>query len=105
MHKTPENLKKWKQAVWEFMLEHCDIQQSGALFIKFHCDDRKNFENRVFARLKGYHRTDVAERQCEVDELRDKHVGKIERREIYLMKKYARRKWGKWYRFVKFLYE
>jgi hypothetical protein len=40
-------------------LEHSDLQQSGALFVKFHTSDRATFEKHIKARWKhGYHRGD-----------------------------------------------
>lgn len=58
--KHNDELESYKDAVWDFLLEHCDITDGGALFIKFHTDGRANFERRVKARWKyGYHREDV----------------------------------------------
>lgn len=46
-------------AVWAFVVEHCDITERGAYFVKFHASGRADFEKRVRARLKyGYHRID-----------------------------------------------
>ena len=56
--------QKYKDAVWEFLLEHCDITQGGSYFVKFHTPSRANFEKRVYAREKfGYHREDVVAKQ------------------------------------------
>lgn len=61
-----EKLEAWKNAVWEYLLEHSDMMESGALFVKFHTDDRDTFEDHVYARLKHkYHRTDVGARNAE----------------------------------------
>lgn len=101
-----EELEKYKTAVWDFMLEHCDIQKSGAFFIKFHCDGQKNFENRIAARLRGYHRTDVVARRAEAEQVRQNH--KLEKREVkenYRRLKKVRAKFGRFYPLVKFLYE
>lgn len=59
-----KNTQKYKDAVWEFLLEHCDITQGGSYFVKFHTSSRANFEKRVYAREKyGYHREDVVAKQ------------------------------------------
>lgn len=56
---TPE-IQAYKDAVWDFMLEHSDILEGGGIFIKFHADGRGNFEKRIRARLKyDYHRIDI----------------------------------------------
>jgi hypothetical protein len=50
-------LDSYKNAVWSYLLEHCDLERSGALFVKFHTNDRVTFEKHVKARWKhGYHR-------------------------------------------------
>lgn len=57
-----EELEAWKNATWDFILEHCDLLESGTLFVKFHMSDRRNFEKRIAARLRGYHREDVVKK-------------------------------------------
>ena len=71
MTPNPE-LESYKDAVWDFMLEHCDLTERGSLFVKFHASDRRNFENRIKARWKyDYHRKDERSnfnnRQKEID--------------------------------------
>ena len=57
--KTEPTLQEWKDAVWDFMLEHSDITDGGSVFVKFHTDGRHNFENRLKGRaVHGYHRDD-----------------------------------------------
>ncbi len=52
-------LASYQDAVWSYLLEHCDLTKDGALFVKFHTDDRATFERRINARWKsGYHRGD-----------------------------------------------
>jgi hypothetical protein len=64
MIKDPIDYQKYKDAVWSFILEHCDITSNGSLFIKFHTDNRQNFEKRVWARYKhNYHRESPEEKQ------------------------------------------
>lgn len=50
--------ERYKKAVWDFLMEHSDVADSGQIFVKFHTDNRKDFEARVWARFKGYHRID-----------------------------------------------
>lgn len=54
------DIKGYQSAIWDFLLEHSHIEKNGKLFIKFHVEHRKNFENRVLGRWKyNYHREDV----------------------------------------------
>lgn len=64
--KKNDELEKWKDAYWDYLLEHSDIQESGALFVKFHTRSRVMFEKHVFARVRGYHRGDPREREKEM---------------------------------------
>lgn len=58
MTDLPE-IKEYKDAMWSFLLEHCDILPSGTLFVKFHAKGRHDVEKRIRARLVyGYHRED-----------------------------------------------
>lgn len=58
MSKSP-TLKQYQDAVWDFLIEHSDITDRGALFVKFHTSGRDNFEKRVRARaIHNYHRDD-----------------------------------------------
>ncbi len=55
-----DDIKGYQNAVWDFLLEHSEPSHTGKLWIKFGCDGKKNFENRVLARWKyNYHREDV----------------------------------------------
>ncbi len=59
-YKYTDDIKGYQAAVWDFLLEHSEITESGNVFIKFHVDDKRNFENRVLGRWKyNYHREDV----------------------------------------------
>ena len=51
------DLEKYKDAVWEFLLEHCEVTSKG-VFVKFGAKGREDFERRITARLEGYHRID-----------------------------------------------
>lgn len=58
--KPEPSLEEWKQAVWDFLVEHSDVTDRGSLFVKFHTDGRHNFENRIKGRcIHGYHRKDT----------------------------------------------
>lgn len=47
-----KEFQHYKDAVWQFMTEHCDYRPDGTLFIKFGASDRHDFEKRVWARWK-----------------------------------------------------
>lgn len=60
MSKDSPELEAYKDAVWQFLIEHSDITDGGSLFVKFHTSGRKNFENRIKAReVYGYKRHDT----------------------------------------------
>lgn len=70
--KADDQLQTYRDAVWDYLLEHCDITQNGSFFVKFHARDRASFEKHVFARWKyGYHRVDdrmnFTHKQKEID--------------------------------------
>lgn len=66
----PETLDKYKQAVWDFILEHCDVLESGTLFVKFHTSGRADLEKRIRARwLHNYHRENPQEKEQRAKEL------------------------------------
>lgn len=59
MSKKSPTTQEWKDAVWDYLIEHSDVTENGALFVKFHTSSRYNFENRIKARaVYGYHRDD-----------------------------------------------
>jgi len=60
MSKESSELQAYKDAVWQFLIEHSDITDGGSLFVKFHTSGRKNFENRIKGRaVYGYERYDT----------------------------------------------
>lgn len=67
-------IQEYKDAVWAYLMEHCDIMESGALFVKFHTDGRIHFERRIRSRVKGYHRTDPVAREKQISDTRQKHL-------------------------------
>lgn len=84
---------EYRHAVWDFILEHCDIEKSGALFIKFHASNRKDFERRIHSRIKGYHREDVVKKGKKQFVLRQKFLdNKIAKNDAYNERKRKYRK-------------
>lgn len=54
-----DETRAYMQAVWDFIVEHSDLTERGAFFVKFHMSGKADFEKRVRARLNwGYHRID-----------------------------------------------
>jgi hypothetical protein len=45
-------LASYQDAVWSYLLEHCDLTEDGALFVKFHTSDRATFEKRYTSALE-----------------------------------------------------
>jgi len=73
-YKYTPDIKGYQSAVWDFLLEHSDITESGKIFIKFHTDSQRNFENRVLSRWKyNYHREDVQKKAEKVIIVKQKH--------------------------------
>lgn len=69
------DIQGYQQAVWDFLLEHSDVQESGAMFIKFHTSGKDNFQKRVFARWQyGYHRENVTEKDQKQKDLRTEYT-------------------------------
>lgn len=117
-NECPE-LEEYKAAVWQFILEHCDVTERGSYFVKFHCSSRRNFENRLKGRyLHNYSRTDhrtgetPQEKEQRATTLREKHLdtkrkkkevwqaSAAERREVFARlerERVLRKRWGKLY--------
>jgi len=119
MQKECPELEEYKDAVWQFILEHCDVTERGSYFVKFHCSSRRNFENRLKGRyLHNYSRTDhrtgetPQEKEQRATILREKHLdtkrkkrevwqaSAAERREVFAnleRKRVLHKRWGKLY--------
>jgi hypothetical protein len=101
-----EHVQKYKDAVWDFVFEHCDVTNGGSLFVKFHTPHRKNFEKRVYARLNGYHREDVKKKKFKAQTLKqeemDKKIAKLEK---YNERKKRIKKYKKLPFFMKWYYK
>lgn len=76
--------QKYKDAVWDYLLEHSDITKGGSLFVKFHTKSRSVFEGHVNSRIGGYHRGDPVVREKILVEKTVQHV---------LTKKSKKEKW------------
>lgn len=88
MSKSPKpTLQEYKDAVWQYVLEHSDVNHHGALFVKFHTDGRSTFEKRIKARLRGYSRRD-SRLNCSTEEKEELHQTL---RTQYVTKKKAKR--------------
>ena len=88
---NPPDLTAYKDALWDFILEHCDITPGGSLFVKFHTSHRADFERRINARLKGYHREDPQAKE-QVKETRQQafQETKKQKRERYILSREER---------------
>lgn len=65
----------WQDAVWDYFMEHCDIEPGGTFFIKFHSDSRQEFMNHVRSRWKhNYHRDDPREKHAQALRLKEEHM-------------------------------
>lgn len=88
--------QRYKDAVWKYILDHSDVQRSGALFVKFHTENRMTFEKRIHSRLEGYTRENP-ERKMGVMELTKNNW--LELKKIKKLKlKQEEVKRNKWYR-------
>lgn len=93
MVEETEEIKKYKNALWDFMLEHSRILRSGTMRIIFDTPNRRNFEKRVNARLLyNYHREDTVVKQDLINSIQtDWTTKKQARREKYKNDKKNRR--------------
>lgn len=91
--KTEQEFRDYKNAVWKFMLEHCDILPTGKIFVKFHTDGQQNFEKRIVARyIYHYHREDVDSKQQVALEKRGEFLSEKQiKKQKYLADKTERR--------------
>ena len=81
-------VKEYRDGVWDFILEHCDVLDSGTIFVKFHMSHRKDFEKRVKARLMGYHREDVKKKKFKTETLKQEFMDKkLKKHQAYLERK------------------
>lgn len=96
--------KQYRDAVWDYCMEHCDVTKDGHFFVKFHTNSRSQFEGHVNARIKGYHRADprIREQQGTVAQAAWERL-KEEKRQRWLANKERGRRMLKWRRLFGFL--
>lgn len=58
MAERNDELEAFKQGLWVYLLDHCEIEKSGVMFVKFHSAGRNEFERKITSRAKGYFRND-----------------------------------------------
>ena len=58
MNERNKELQAWKDAMWDYLVEHSDLTERGSFFVKFHTRTRSQFEGHVASRIRGYHRKD-----------------------------------------------
>lgn len=88
-----KDIQKYKDAVWDYLLEHSDITKGGSLFVKFHTKNRTTFEGHINARIKGYHREDPKEKQNSLDTKALEHdIIKVKKKEKWKADRDERRK-------------
>lgn len=81
--KTFDNYKQGKEkaifdAVWQYIVDHAEIDGNGVYFVKFHTDGKETFARRINRRMKGVYRVNVND----ADELskfkRENHIKSIQ---------------------------
>lgn len=88
-------------ATWQYLKDHCDVTPDGVFFVKFHVTDKKQFEEKIRSRMRGYHRDRSSEQIAEdrknarpprwLMEQRIKEVGELNaKRKFTLMQKIIR---------------
>ena len=92
-------------AVWQYLIDHADIDGSGVYFVKFHTDGKKEFANHIRQRMRGVYRNDF-ETMTELAEYRQKtqldriekgkiKKGVVEKNVMELQRKHKRPSWLK----------
>lgn len=90
MSKKSPTQKEYSDAVWDFLLEHSDLTNNGSLFVKFHTPSRHNFESRIKARVRGYHREDTRLNMTK-DEKEEHHLRL--KKESFVSKEMRKERW------------
>lgn len=54
--KPTTDKEQYKDAIWDYLMEHSEIEENGTIFVKFHVTTKKKFFGHVIARVNGYHR-------------------------------------------------
>ena len=85
-------LQKLRDAYWSYILEHCEVQEGGTMFVKFHTRTRTMFEGHVNARMKNYHREDpVKKEEFIIKKQEDFKTEKARKSYIYKLNKKLRK--------------
>lgn len=72
--------KKWKKAVWQYLIDHSIKTKVGHYKINFYIKDQHTFWNRVRAREKGYFkRKDLEDEKYAIKLKRDQVEQELER--------------------------
>lgn len=58
-----EEKQKLKQAFWQYCIDHSKIQDNGYMGILFYVKDREDFFRRILARMNGFSRYDIEEKE------------------------------------------
>lgn len=83
-YKNNVELREYADGVWDYIVEHCDITDSGRFFVKFHTHGRAQFERRIFSRINGYHRDNVEEKVESAEVTKEQHaLDKLKRKKRY----------------------
>jgi hypothetical protein len=92
-YRYTSDIMGYQEAVWDYLMEHCDITPGGSFFIKFHTDGRSNFEKHVKARWKyNYHREDViTKKELAQDKKERTQAEKLAKKEAFETGKRTRR--------------
>lgn len=86
---SQKEIDAYKDAVWDYILEHCDITDNGSYFVKFHTKTRRDFEKHVYARYKyGYHRIDERSKFDNVQKEKDAQA----RRQAHMSRKTSKKR-------------
>lgn len=90
------DIETYQRATWEFLMEHCDIEKSGAIFVKFHMSGRNDFERRIRSRANGYHREDIEIKEKNRKEKENTHTAEKNKKKEEYKRSQRRRKRFKW---------
>lgn len=54
--KPTTDKEQYKHAIWDYIMEHSEIEENGTIFVKFHVTTKSKFFGHIIARVNGYHR-------------------------------------------------
>lgn len=91
-HHADITLKQYQRAVWEYLMEHCEVEADGTFFVKFHVRKRSVLEGHIISRWQGHHREDPRAKEALGDRLQYKARMKAEAKGRYEARKEESRK-------------